>query len=110
VNESQVFANALKLATPAERAAYLDEACAGNLQLHADSISLSDAPAEPRGTAQPGCLLAGCYKLPKGLCSDVSVRSDRMSGQLSISHWIQQLKEGSRQASRRGGIATSLAL
>jgi serine/threonine protein kinase/tetratricopeptide (TPR) repeat protein len=35
VNESQVFTNALKRATPAERAAYLDEACAGNPQLRA---------------------------------------------------------------------------
>jgi hypothetical protein len=35
VNESQVFANALKLATPAERAAYLDAACAGDPQLRA---------------------------------------------------------------------------
>jgi hypothetical protein len=30
MNESQVFANALRRATPAERAAYRDEACAGS--------------------------------------------------------------------------------
>jgi serine/threonine protein kinase/tetratricopeptide (TPR) repeat protein len=45
VNESQLFANVLKLATPAERAAYLDEACAGNPQLRADVEALLRARA-----------------------------------------------------------------
>ena len=92
VNESQVFANALKLATPAERAAYLDGACAGNPQLRADVEALlraqasdpdfldqppgslgetADAPAagsairtrEPNAADQPGVVLAGRYKL-----------------------------------------------
>src|SRR5262249_43686508 len=91
VNESQVFANALKLATPAERAAYLDEACAGNLQLRADLEGLLQAhandpgflerPAAPLGATAdkrratdreaagvtpaegPGAVVAGRYKL-----------------------------------------------
>jgi WD40 repeat protein/serine/threonine protein kinase len=49
VNESQVFANALKLATPAERAAYLDEVCAGNPQLRADVEALLRAHANDPG-------------------------------------------------------------
>jgi hypothetical protein len=38
VSESQIFADALKTATPAERAAFLDGACAGNPQLRADLV------------------------------------------------------------------------
>jgi eukaryotic-like serine/threonine-protein kinase len=54
VNESQVFTNALKLATPAERAAYLDEACAGNPQLRADLEGLLQAQAnDPDFLEQP---------------------------------------------------------
>jgi serine/threonine protein kinase/tetratricopeptide (TPR) repeat protein len=49
VNESQVFTNALKLATSAERAAYLDEACAGNAQLRADLEGLLQAQANDPG-------------------------------------------------------------
>jgi serine/threonine protein kinase len=54
VNESQVFTQALKLATPAERAAYLDEACAGNSQLRADVEALLGAhAADPAFLEQP---------------------------------------------------------
>jgi tetratricopeptide (TPR) repeat protein len=93
VNESQVFTHALKLATPAERAAYLDEVCAGNAELraaveallhaHADDPGFLeqpagslwgtvDGPAAPAlderlakaGIAeQPGMVLGGRYKL-----------------------------------------------
>jgi tetratricopeptide (TPR) repeat protein len=59
VNESQAFANALKLATPAERAAYLDAACAGNpllragvealLRAHASDPGFLEQPAGPLG-------------------------------------------------------------
>ena len=35
VNESQIFADALKLATPQERAAYLDRVCCGRLPARA---------------------------------------------------------------------------
>jgi tetratricopeptide (TPR) repeat protein len=85
MNESQIFANALKFAIPAERAAYLDEACAGNPQLRADVKALLEAhvadpgfleqpvapiegtvdcpPSAPAGTEQPGVVLAGRYKL-----------------------------------------------
>jgi serine/threonine protein kinase/tetratricopeptide (TPR) repeat protein len=45
VNESQVFLNALKLAGAAQRAAYLDEACAGNPRLRADVEALLRAHA-----------------------------------------------------------------
>ncbi len=84
VNESQVFAQVLKRATPAERAAYLDEVCAGNpqlragvealLQAHASDpgfleqpadwlgATVDEVPAEPR-PEQPGVVLAGRYKL-----------------------------------------------
>jgi serine/threonine protein kinase/WD40 repeat protein len=87
VNESQVFDDALKLATPAERAAYLDAACAGNRQLRADVEALLQAHASDpgflerpagsiRGTIDPsastapppsseavGLVIAGKYKL-----------------------------------------------
>ena len=91
VNESQVFANALKLTAPAERAAYLDEACAGDLRLRADVEALlqahaadpgfleqpagpiggtvdekaagGSAPTEPGGADQPGVVLTDRYRL-----------------------------------------------
>jgi eukaryotic-like serine/threonine-protein kinase len=88
VNESQVFADALKLASPAERAAFLDEVCAGNPHLRADVEALLVAhatdpgflerpagslagtaegrdppPPEPQEPHQPGDVLAGRYKL-----------------------------------------------
>ena len=49
MNESQVFANAVKLAAPDERAAYLDEACAGNPGLRADVEALLRAHAADNG-------------------------------------------------------------
>jgi serine/threonine protein kinase/tetratricopeptide (TPR) repeat protein len=45
VDESQLFANVLKLSTPAERAAYLDEVCAGNPRRRADLEALLRAHA-----------------------------------------------------------------
>src|SRR5690349_11976015 len=92
VNESQVFTHVLQLATPAERAAYLDGACAGDPGLRAAVEDLlraqagdpgfleqpaasrsptADAPAaadRPTATAdgpmdQAGAVLAGRYKL-----------------------------------------------
>jgi serine/threonine protein kinase len=89
VDESQIFASALKHATPAERAAYLDAACAGNprlradvealLRAHADDPDFLEQPAgsfagtaaaEPAagapggaGTERPGVVLADRYKL-----------------------------------------------
>jgi tetratricopeptide (TPR) repeat protein len=93
VNESQVFTDALKFASPAERAAYLDRACAGNQQLRAGVEALLRARAsdpdfleqppgpvtdtadvqaaagsaamtrEPVATDQPGIVLSGRYKL-----------------------------------------------
>jgi eukaryotic-like serine/threonine-protein kinase len=49
VNETQIFTNALKLATPTERAAYLDEACAGDAGLRADVEALLRAHANDPG-------------------------------------------------------------
>src|SRR5262249_48979877 len=87
VNESQVFTNALKLATPAERSAYLDRACAGDhgmraavedlLRAHVTDPgflerpagSLGGAPEPATASAKPpapepgGVLIAGRYKL-----------------------------------------------
>jgi tetratricopeptide (TPR) repeat protein len=40
VHESQLFLRALELATPADRAAFLDEACAGNPRLRTDVEAL----------------------------------------------------------------------
>jgi WD40 repeat protein len=54
VDESQVFAEALKRATPAERAAYLDAACAGDPGLRAGVESLLRAhDADPAFLEQP---------------------------------------------------------
>ncbi|HZU36037.1 MAG TPA: protein kinase, partial [Gemmataceae bacterium] len=85
MDESQVFTHAVKLATPAEQARYLDQACAGNpelragvealLRAHAGHPNFLEQPASlpeetvARGvTAQssaglPGLVLAGRYKL-----------------------------------------------
>jgi eukaryotic-like serine/threonine-protein kinase len=91
VNESQIFAAALKFATAAERAGYLDDACAGNARLRADVEALLQAqsgdpdfleqsvanlglttellappgsPVEPpHESEQPGLVVGGRYKL-----------------------------------------------
>src|SRR6476469_5852144 len=90
VNESQLFEKALLLATAAERAAFLDEACAGNpglradvealLKAHADDPDFMEQSAAPLGgtedvpptpprsaqasaAEQPGAVLGGRYKL-----------------------------------------------
>ena len=47
--ESQVFTHALRLASPAERAAYLDAACAGQADLRAAVDALLHAHAEDPG-------------------------------------------------------------
>jgi serine/threonine protein kinase/tetratricopeptide (TPR) repeat protein len=65
VNESQVFTNALKLATPAERAAYLDEVCAGNAELRAGVEALLHAHADDPGfLEQPAGSLWGTVDRP----------------------------------------------
>jgi tetratricopeptide (TPR) repeat protein/tRNA A-37 threonylcarbamoyl transferase component Bud32 len=87
VNESHIFTNALKLATPEDRAAYLNEACAGRSDLRAaveellraresdpdfleppavSSTGSADTPADAVRTEsadRPGVVLAGRYKL-----------------------------------------------
>ncbi len=49
MDESQIFANALKLATAAERGAYLDQACAGDARLRAAVEALLQAHASDPG-------------------------------------------------------------
>src|SRR5262245_41203820 len=83
MNESQVFGNALKLASPDERTAYLDQACAGNPRLRADveallrahandtdfleqparAIGRAEVPPRPGAREQPGVVLDGRYRL-----------------------------------------------
>ena len=87
MNESQIFSDALKLASASERAAYLDAVCAGNPQLRAAVEALLqthasdpgflerpigsfeetlDSPATPSAPSPPeaaGLLIAGKYKL-----------------------------------------------
>jgi serine/threonine protein kinase len=64
VNESQVFADALKRVTPAERAAYLDEACAGHPGLRAELEALLLAHAsDPGFLEQPAAPLVRATEL-----------------------------------------------
>jgi serine/threonine protein kinase len=65
VNESQVFTNALKLASASERAAYLDEACAGKAELRAAVEALLHAHADDPGfLEQPAGSLWGTVDGP----------------------------------------------
>jgi tetratricopeptide (TPR) repeat protein/serine/threonine protein kinase len=65
VNESQLFANVVKLATPTEQAAYLDEVCAGNPELRASMEALLRAHAsDPGFLEQPAASLRGTTELP----------------------------------------------
>ena len=65
MNESQVFTSALKLATPAERAGYLDEVCAGNAELRAAVEALLRAHAnDPGFLEQPAGSLSGTVDGP----------------------------------------------
>jgi len=60
VNESEVFTNALMLATPAEQAAYLEEACRGDARLRAAVEALLRARAsDPDFLEQPAGSLIG---------------------------------------------------
>jgi serine/threonine protein kinase len=81
VDESQVFLSAVKLASPADRAAYLDAACAGNPGLRADVEALlrahdtdpaflehplaetADLQTGSSAPAESGLVLAGRYEL-----------------------------------------------
>src|SRR5262249_22977850 len=59
----QLFAGALRLATEAERAAFLDEACAGDPQLRAGVVALLRAAAsDPGFLEQPAASLGGTLK------------------------------------------------
>jgi serine/threonine protein kinase/tetratricopeptide (TPR) repeat protein len=58
VNESQIFTHALKLATPAERAAFLDGACAGNAELRENVERLLRAHANDPGFLEPPAMAA----------------------------------------------------
>jgi serine/threonine protein kinase/tetratricopeptide (TPR) repeat protein len=81
VNESRIFTNALKLGTAAERAAFLDRACAGDpgLRVAVEELlrardsdpdflepgqsSTGTPTVAPPSTERPGVVLAGRYKL-----------------------------------------------
>src|SRR5262249_4744598 len=88
VNESQIFLNALKRPTPAKRAAYLDEACAGDPRLRADVEALLRAH-----DTDPGFL-----EQPPG---DHDTTLDCLQSPPSLS--------GSAPASAGGGTGTVLA-
>ena len=65
MNESRVFAAALKLATPAERAAYLDAACAGDPGLRAGVEALLRAhEADPGFLERPAASVTGTARAP----------------------------------------------
>src|SRR5262245_15694967 len=63
MNERDIFIAAVQIAGPAERAAYLDEACTGHPELRHRACALLDAfehagsfleqPADPRATSDP---------------------------------------------------------
>jgi hypothetical protein len=60
VNESQILTQALKLATPAERAAFLDRACAGDAELRAGVEAFLKAhAADPSFLEQPAAAVSG---------------------------------------------------
>ncbi len=65
MNESQIFGNALKLATPGEQAAYLDAVCAGNDDLKAQVEALLKAHAtDPGFLEEPAGPLGGRTQAP----------------------------------------------
>ncbi len=65
MNESQIFANCLKFATPKDLAAYLDQACAGNDELRKQIAALLDAHAtNPGFLEQPAGLLGSATEAP----------------------------------------------
>ncbi len=69
MNESQVFAIALKLATPGERAAYLDAVCAGNDDFKAQVEALLKAhDADPRFLEEPASSLRSATLAPATQC------------------------------------------
>jgi tetratricopeptide (TPR) repeat protein len=65
VNESQIFLDALKLADPATRAAFLDATCAGNPALRAAVEALLKArDDDPEFLEQPAASLSGTLDAP----------------------------------------------
>jgi tetratricopeptide (TPR) repeat protein/serine/threonine protein kinase len=78
MNESQVFRNALQRATPAERAAYLDEACAGDPALRAAVDALLRAhDRAPDFLEQPLSALAGTVDGPAAAKAAVGASAGR---------------------------------
>src|SRR5690349_7809950 len=59
MNESQVFAEALKIITPTERAAYLDSACIHRPQLREDVEALLRAHATDPGFLEEPAVAPG---------------------------------------------------
>jgi eukaryotic-like serine/threonine-protein kinase len=78
VNESQIFTNALKLGTAAERAAYLDAACAGEPGLRAAVEELLRAQAnDPDFLERPAAVLTATAADPAAAATAEIVRTDR---------------------------------
>jgi eukaryotic-like serine/threonine-protein kinase len=66
VNESEVFKNSLRIATPTERAAYLDEACANQPLLRAGVAELLRLHAADSGFLEhPATSLGATEELPR---------------------------------------------
>jgi tetratricopeptide (TPR) repeat protein len=78
MNESVIFTEALKLATPAERAAYLDRVCAGDPQLRAavDALLAANA-ADPNFLEQPPESLGGTVDEPGHLSNSAPDPSEQ---------------------------------
>jgi tetratricopeptide (TPR) repeat protein len=87
VNESEVFTHALMFATPAEQAAYVDEACRGDPRLRAAVEALLRARAsDPDFLEQPAGSLAGTTDAPVGHPSAVSAQpasTEKLGGVLA---------------------------
>ena len=87
MNESQVFADALKLAAPAERAAYLDAACAGDARLRAGVEALLHAH-----DTDPGFLEAPAAG--GAVTVDLPLATERPGTQIGPYKLLQQIGEG----------------
>jgi hypothetical protein len=119
MNEREIFIEALKKETPAERAAYLDEACAGNAELRRGVEELLRAeeglgdflepPAKPElrstvigpETEGPGSRI-GPYKLLQHWRRMVSYMAEQV-GRLSARRSKSSPGTDTRQSSRFEG-------
>lgn len=77
MTDESIFAEALAIGSPAERAAYLDRACAGNPALRAEVQALLDAHAASNPLDQPPADVArtGAYEPARAESPDEAIRS-----------------------------------